>query len=83
MSLLSKKVLSKELKIYGEGYFIIWSFYTTLDVVEKSERYVFDIHSALTAIGGTLGLFLGWSIISMVNSLAEFLHQYVKFQKRR
>ena len=77
LSYLGKNVLSKELKIYGDGYYIIWNFYTTLYVEEKEERLVFDFNSALVAIGGTLGLFLGWSIASMVLSLAEFLKNYM------
>ena len=38
LSLLSKNVLSKELKTYGDGYFIIWQFYSSLYVNEKVEN---------------------------------------------
>lgn len=70
---LANNVLSKELKVYGDGYFIIWSFYSSLYVNEKVETYIFDFDSALVAVGGSLGLFLGWSIKSMVLSLAEYI----------
>ena len=75
LSLLSKNVLSKELKTYGDGYFIIWQFYSSLYVNEKVEKYMFDFDTALVAIGGSLGLFLGWSITSMVLYLAELTNE--------
>ena len=81
VSVLSEKVLSKEIKIYGKEYFIIWSFYSTLYVNEKIEQYIFDFDSALVAIGGTLGLFLGWSIHSMVMSVAHFVNNLCKKSK--
>ena len=55
ISILSRKVLSKELEIYGDGYFIIWSFYSSLYVSEKTEQYVFDFDSALVAVGSKYG----------------------------
>ena len=78
MNFLSKRVLSKELKKYGDGYFIIWAFYSSLNVNEKIETYVFDVTSALVAVGGSLGLFVGWSIYSMLNELIDLIHIYFK-----
>ena len=72
LSYLGKNVLSKELEKYGQGYYIIWAFYSSLYVNEKVEQYLFDFDSALVAVGGSLGLFLGWSIKSMLMDLAEF-----------
>ena len=74
LNLLSDYVLSKELKKYGDGYFIIWSFYSSLHVEEKVEQYVFDFDSSLVAIGGSLGLFLGWSMKSILLHLIEYIH---------
>ena len=71
LSYLSKYVLSKELHKYGEEYFIIWSFYSTLSVEEKIETYIFDFDSTLVAIGGTLGLYLGWSLHSLLVGLID------------
>jgi hypothetical protein len=59
LNYLSERVLSKELKVYGKGYCIIWAFYSSLYVNEKIETYVFDFDTALVAVGGSLGLFLG------------------------
>ena len=76
LSLLPKNVLSKEIKEYGDGYFFIWSFYSSLYVDERVETYVFDFNTALISVGGSLGLFLGWSIKSMVLSLAEYINNF-------
>ena len=76
LSLLAKNVLSKEIKEYGDGYFFIWSFYSSLYVDETVETYVFDFNTALISVGGSLGLFLGWSIKSMVLSLAEYINNF-------
>ena len=59
MNFYSKRVLGKELKTYGNGYYIVWAFYSSLYVSEKVETYIFDFDSALVAVGGSLGLFLG------------------------
>ena len=76
LSLLAKNVLSKEIKEYGDGYFFIWSFYSSLYVEETVETFVFDFNTALISVGGSLGLFLGWSIKSMVLSLAEYINNF-------
>ena len=82
-NLLSKYVLSKELEKYGEGYHIIWSFYSSLYVDEKVETFVFDFDAALTAFGGSLGLFLGWSVASIIMSLAIYINNYfIKNEKK-
>ena len=82
LNFLSKRVLSKELKQYGDGYYIIWAFYSTLNVNEKIETYVFDFTSALVAVGGSLGLFVGWSIFSMVSTLIDFINLYVNKRQK-
>ena len=79
LSYLSKNVLSKELQRYGDGFFIIWSFYSTLSVEEKIESYIFDFDTALIAFGGTLGLYLGWSIYSI---FVNFIDMTVKHQSK-
>ena len=79
LSYLSKNVLSKELQRYGDGFFIIWSFYSTLSVEEKIETYIFDFDTALIAFGGTLGLYMGWSIYSI---FVNFIDMTVKHQSK-
>ena len=72
LAFLPQNVLCKEIKIYGDGYFIIWNFYSSLYVNEKVETYVFDVNFAVYGIGGSLGLFLGWNIKSIVESAINF-----------
>ena len=42
----------------------------------KEWKHVFDFNTALISVGGSLGLFLGWSIKSMVLSLAEYINNF-------
>ena len=81
LNYLSERVLSKELKVYGEGYCIIWAFYSSLYVNEKIETYVFDFDTALVAVGGSLGLFLGWSCHSIIMGIIEFLFGALKLSE--
>ena len=70
----STNVLGKELKVFGDGYFIVWAFYSSLYVSEKTETYVFDFDSALIAVGGSLGLYVGWSAYTIVMDVIEFVY---------
>ena len=74
LALYSQNVLSKEIKQYGEGYFIIWSYYSSLNVREKVETYLFDFDAVVVAIGGNLGLFLGFSLLSIIETIAKYIH---------
>ena len=74
LALYSENVLSKEIKQYGEGYFIIWSYYSSMNVREKVETYLFDFDAVVVAIGGNLGLFLGFSLKSIIETIAEFIY---------
>ena len=75
---LSERTLSSELKEYGAGWYIIWPFYSSLYVDEIIETWLFDFESALVAVGGCLGLFLGWSLNSMILEPLEFLKDKLK-----
>ena len=70
---LSKRVLSKELQKYGDGYLIIWAFYSSLHVEENIETYLFDFNSAVIAVGGSLGLFVGWSLYSIITTFVDYI----------
>ena len=84
LAIYSKKVLSKEIKEYGEGYFILWSYYTNLNVKEKVETYLFDFDAVVVAMGGNLGLFLGFSLKSIIVSIAEFINAiWSKYKSRK
>ena len=74
--------MAKELKVYGQGYCIIWAFYSSLYVNEKIETYVFDFDTALVAVGGSLGLFLGWSCHSMIMGFIEILYKALKLNEK-
>ena len=74
---LCKNVLTRDLQRYGLGYYIIWMFYSDLYVIEKIETYTFDFDTALVAVGGSMGLFLGWSCNSIVLWCIDVLYQRV------
>ena len=79
---LSIRTLAKELKQYGNGgWYIVWPYYSSLYVTENADTYFFDFDSALVAVGGSLGLFLGWSLHSMI--LDPFELFYRRLFKRR
>ena len=80
---LSKKAISKELEEYEatEGYYIIWAYYSSLYVSDDKETYLFDFESTLVAIGSNLGLFVGWSLFSLLMGGIEFL--FVAFGTKR
>ena len=64
---------SNQIDYYAKGYYIIWAFYSSLHVETKNENYVFDFDSALVAVGGSLGLFLGWSCQSFAMSFIDLI----------
>ena len=74
----SEFILGKERKIYGEGYHIVWAFYESTYVNEKVEHYSFTFDNLIFSIGGNLGLFLGWSLKSLVLDFIEFLYPRMK-----
>ena len=47
-------------------------FYETLSTEEKVETLMYDVSSFLAAAGGNLGLFLGFSCLSMTVSFIQF-----------
>jgi hypothetical protein len=50
--------------------------YATLSVEEQTETLVFDIGSLLAAAGGNLGLFLGFSCLSLLFSCFDYLASF-------
>ena len=76
--ILNLCILGKERKIYGEGYHIVWAFYESTYVNEKVEHYSFTFDNLIFSIGGNLGLFLGWSLKSLVLDFIEFLYPRMK-----
>ena len=55
-----------------ESYFSAFIYYGSTVVEEKLEQYIYDPGTLLTAIGGNMGLFLGFSCLSCFLSLINF-----------
>jgi hypothetical protein len=53
-------------------------YYDSLTIEEHFETLVYDTGSMLVAAGGNLGLFLGFSCLSILLSAISFLKQMVK-----
>ena len=49
--------------------------YSSLYVNEKIETYVFDFDSALVAVGGIFGLYLGWSGHSIIMTMIDYFQR--------
>jgi len=52
-------------------------FYSTTNVQEVKEVYLYDFNSILSSVGGSLGLFLGFSCFGTILTLAHCLYAYV------
>jgi hypothetical protein len=61
----------------GSNAYLILA-YETLSVEEQFETLIFDIGSLLAAAGGNLGLFLGFSCLSLLFSLLDYLARFWK-----
>ena len=53
------------------SYFDLYPYYGTLSTAVVSEYFINDLSSVLTAIGGNLGLFLGYSTMTILLSIVE------------
>ena len=53
---------------------LLW-IYSSLYVNEKIETYVFDFDSALVAVGGIFGLYLGWSGHSIIMTMIDYFQR--------
>ena len=51
--------------------------YSTLNVEEQIESLEYDVGTFWTAAGGNLGLFLGFSVLSVFFSIFDYVQQYV------
>ena len=75
---ISEFVMGNERKVFGDGYCVVWAFYSSLYVFEKVEHYSFNFDNIIYATGGNMGLFLGWSLKSIFIDFIEFLYQNLK-----
>ena len=53
-------------------HFRIWPSYTTMRVENRSEDYIYSPGTVVSAVGGSMGLFLGFSILSTLIHLLNF-----------
>ena len=75
---ISEFVMGNERKVFGDGYCVVWAFYSSMYVFEKVEHYSFNFDNIIYATGGNMGLFLGWSLKSIFIEFIEFLNQNLK-----
>ncbi len=61
----------------GSGYFGIYAFYQNLLVKTQTEEFVYGFDSALVAVGGSMGLFLGTSCYSLCATFLDWLHDSI------
>ena len=61
-----------------DNYFVFRQQFSTLDVEERIENLDYDLASLLVSAGGNLGLFIGFSCLSVVFEIINFLHSFYK-----
>ena len=54
-------------------YVNLYPYYSTTNVKKTKEFFVYDAMTILSSLGGTLGLLLGYSILSMMLTLLDKL----------
>ncbi len=57
---------------------LLFCFYATMSVDHKTEKYIYGFETALVAVGGSMGLFLGLSCMSIILSLIEWTQKKLK-----
>ena len=62
-------------------YFELYPYYVKASTKVETEYYIWDLSSVMTALGGNLGLLLGYSILTMIMSLGGALR--VAWKKSR
>ena len=55
--------------------FVLAYFYGSLSMEMKTEKLVYDFGNALVAVGGSMGLFLGFSCLSIAWTVLEFVYK--------
>jgi hypothetical protein len=73
------KALPHDLKEYA----ILYLYYQTNEVDLHEEYLIFDFSSILTAVGGSLGLFLGFSFFQCGNLIMQNMLKLCKIVARK
>ncbi len=66
----------------GENVFYLLYYSNSLVVEERVEMLVYDLGNFLVAVGGNLGLLLGFSCLSVLLSLINFINQKFRIQNQ-
>ena len=69
---------TKEVPELPSGTFQFSFSYSSLQVEEKVVTLVYDLESVLASIGGNLGLFLGFSCLSLMLLLLKYTKKMIK-----
>lgn len=51
--------------------------YASKTVEKKEEYFIYDLMTLASSLGGTLGLLLGYSLLSILLSIINFLERYI------
>ncbi len=62
---------------FNNTFFLSLS-YKTFDIVENEETLIYDVGNFFAAAGGHLGLFLGFSCLSILMQIIDCLNLYFK-----
>ena len=57
------------------NYFLLYYYYLSLDTVVSSESLIVDLANLIANVGGNLGLFLGFSCLSVYIAFLDFLQR--------
>jgi len=57
--------------------FVLILFYDTLDMIENKENLVYDVGDLFAAAGGNLGLVLGFSCLSILIQIIDYLKGFL------
>lgn len=57
--------------------------YQSLGMIEDKEGYLFSFNAFVSAVGGNLGLFLGFSILTAILDLLDLIEKMIEMIKRR
>ena len=61
--------------LYVDGAFLLYYFYDSLMVEVRTEKLVFDLLGVFAAAGGNLGLCLGFSCLTLLFSLLNWIKE--------
>jgi len=60
----------------GDDIFELFVFFKSMDVEKRTETFVYDVGNFLTAAGGNLGLFMGFSCLTILIALIDNFNHY-------